>query len=225
MGTRDYRQYCALPNALDAIGERWTLLIVRELCLGPMRYNDLIDAMNGIGGNLLASRLKKLEGLKITEKILYEGIVHYALTSLGESLRPIVIDLLRWGLNLLVDTEGQFFGNKKHQRERTDWVVTLIEALAGDVEITDGEDQPIYSLIVDERPYYAILSNNRLQFRRGEPKGSIKASLVITSALIHSIYQKKEKTQSLLRDNQISTTGKSKESKKFLKILFPRGGP
>ncbi len=65
MAKRSYRQYCALARALDIVGERWTLLLVRELVTGPKRYKDLLAALPGIGTNLLAARLKELadEGL------------------------------------------------------------------------------------------------------------------------------------------------------------------
>ena len=61
MGTRAYNQYCALAHALDIVGERWTLLIVRELLVGPRRFKDLLDGLPGISTNLLSNRLKGLE--------------------------------------------------------------------------------------------------------------------------------------------------------------------
>ena len=61
MTERSYGQYCGLAGALDLVGERWTLLIVRELMSGPKRYTDLADGLPGIGTSLLAKRLAKLE--------------------------------------------------------------------------------------------------------------------------------------------------------------------
>ena len=60
-GGRTYRQRCGLAASLDLLGERWTLLIVRELARGPKRFGDLLEGLDGIGGNLLSARLKKLE--------------------------------------------------------------------------------------------------------------------------------------------------------------------
>ncbi|HEX4991950.1 MAG TPA: helix-turn-helix domain-containing protein [Rubrobacteraceae bacterium] len=62
MSRRIYGQYCAMARALDVLGERWTLLIVRELLTGPKRFKDLLEGLPGIGTNLLAARLKDLEG-------------------------------------------------------------------------------------------------------------------------------------------------------------------
>ena len=67
MKKRNYLQYCSLARALDLVGERWTLLIIRDLLAGPRRYKDLQDSLNGIGTNLLASRLKELETNDLVE--------------------------------------------------------------------------------------------------------------------------------------------------------------
>ena len=58
---RSYRQFCALARTLDVVGERWTLLVLRELLLGPRRFRDLLDGLPGIGANLLTARLRHLE--------------------------------------------------------------------------------------------------------------------------------------------------------------------
>ena len=62
-----YDQYCPIACSLGLIGERWTLLVVRELMHGPKRYTDLVDGLNGIGTNILAARLKALEGAGLVE--------------------------------------------------------------------------------------------------------------------------------------------------------------
>ena len=67
MTERSYGQYCGLAGALDLVGERWTLLIVRELMSGPKRYTDLADGLPGIGTSLLAKRLAKLESVEVID--------------------------------------------------------------------------------------------------------------------------------------------------------------
>jgi len=91
---------CGLAVALDLLGERWTLLIVRELLLGPQRYTDLNDGLHGLSTNLLAERLRHLET---------NGIIHrtelpppaastvYELTPIGEELQPLIVQLALWG--------------------------------------------------------------------------------------------------------------------------------
>jgi DNA-binding HxlR family transcriptional regulator len=101
---RTYDQYCAVARALDVVGERWTLLLVRELLTGPKRFKDLLDGLSGIGTTLLTARLKDLEGKGILRRTTLPppaGSKVYELTDLGRSLEPVVIALSRWGLKLL----------------------------------------------------------------------------------------------------------------------------
>ena len=70
---RSYHQFCGLARALDRVGERWTLLLVRNLLLGPRRYGELLDGLPGITTNLLAKRLKELEEQGIIERVPAAG--------------------------------------------------------------------------------------------------------------------------------------------------------
>ena len=99
MSKRSYRQNCALALGLDIIGERWTLLIIRGLLTGPMRYSDLLDHLPSMGTNLLAARLKSLRDYQVIEQTRDAGGngTRYSLTERGEQLRPIVHALIRWG--------------------------------------------------------------------------------------------------------------------------------
>lgn len=101
---RSYHQHCGLARALDVVGERWTLLIVRELLLGPRRYVDLLGSLDGITTNLLAKRLRRMKELGLIEKRRVPPPVStdiYALTRAGEALEPAVTELARWGGRLL----------------------------------------------------------------------------------------------------------------------------
>src|SRR5689334_14592704 len=107
---RSYGQYCAVAKALDVIGDRWTLLIVRELLLrGPSRYTDLRDGLPGIATNLLADRLRELEhaGLVAREDAPPPvATALFRLTKRGRELRPLLEELTRWGLPYMIDEPG-----------------------------------------------------------------------------------------------------------------------
>lgn len=100
MTTRSYNQYCGLAYALDIVGERWTLLIVRELVAGPRRFTDLMEGLCDISTNLLTERLKGLEqqGI-IRRRVLYPPAASlvYELTPLGHSLEKTLLELGKWG--------------------------------------------------------------------------------------------------------------------------------
>jgi DNA-binding HxlR family transcriptional regulator len=104
---RSYDQFCGAARALDIVGDRWTLLIVRELLTqGPCRYTDLRDGLPGIASNLLAERLRELErnGI-ITREDAPPPIATtlFRLTPRGEALRPVLEALGQWGAPLLSD--------------------------------------------------------------------------------------------------------------------------
>ena len=99
---RTYHQHCSLARALDLVGERWTLLVVRDLLPGPRRYGELLEGLPGIGTNLLAARLKELGELGLIERTSSEGRGSaYALTEAGRELEAALVPLARFGLRYL----------------------------------------------------------------------------------------------------------------------------
>ncbi|SKU02454.1 HxlR family transcriptional regulator [Mycobacteroides abscessus subsp. massiliense] len=100
MSRRSYQQYCGLAESLDLLGERWTLLIVRDLLTGPKRYTDLHARLTGIGTGLLSERLRDLESAGVIQKAVLPppaASTVYELTQSGEELRPMLFGLIRWG--------------------------------------------------------------------------------------------------------------------------------
>jgi DNA-binding HxlR family transcriptional regulator/putative sterol carrier protein len=101
MPKRSYGQFEGLATALDAVGERWTLLLVRELLLGPRRYKDLLEGLPGIGTNLLARRLRELQAAGVIDRRVLPapaGSAVYELTERGRGLEPALVALAGWGL-------------------------------------------------------------------------------------------------------------------------------
>jgi DNA-binding HxlR family transcriptional regulator len=102
--SKRYDQYCPVAHALGLVGERWSLLIVRELFHGPRRYTDLAASLPGIGTNILAARLKDLEGCGIVEKHRLDPPAAsqvYELTPYGRALKPVMRELALWGLRTI----------------------------------------------------------------------------------------------------------------------------
>jgi DNA-binding HxlR family transcriptional regulator len=95
-----YGQACAIARALDVIGERWSLLLVRELTLGPRRYRDLAAGLPGIPSNVLAARLKDLQAAGVLTRRTLPAptdVTVYELTDAGRALQPALTELLQWG--------------------------------------------------------------------------------------------------------------------------------
>ncbi|MFK7861794.1 MAG: winged helix-turn-helix transcriptional regulator [Granulosicoccus sp.] len=134
MTKRSYKQNCALAQANDVIGERWSLLLVRDLLVGPKRFGELQQSLRGIGSNLLVSRLRELESAGIVERLEEAENRHrYGLTDAGIALEPTLLSLVRWGL-----TYGP--RNQRGYHHQDDWDLLAMKALfqanrAGDLSV------------------------------------------------------------------------------------------
>jgi DNA-binding HxlR family transcriptional regulator len=103
MGRREYDQSCSLASALDSVGGRWSLLIVRELMLGPLRFSDLDRAVGGAPTDVLTKRLRDLEADGVVARRKLEApsaVTVYELTALGRGLERPLLELARWGMEL-----------------------------------------------------------------------------------------------------------------------------
>ncbi|MGB3482427.1 MAG: helix-turn-helix domain-containing protein [Mycobacterium sp.] len=121
---RSYGQYCGLARSLEVVGDRWNLLIVRQLLIAPARYRDLADGLPGIATNLLADRLRDLESSGVIERRLAGtgSVVEYVLTPWGAELRQPIESLIRWSTPLMIrGPEGDSF--------RPEWLTLALPAL------------------------------------------------------------------------------------------------
>jgi DNA-binding HxlR family transcriptional regulator len=126
---KHYDQYCPVAHALDVVGDRWALLVVRELLQGPKRYTDLSDGLPGIGTNILAARLRDLEAAGVVTKNTLPPPAAsrvYELTDYGVALKPVMRELALWGAQSLgppTPTDEFFPG----------WLVCPIDMILGPI--------------------------------------------------------------------------------------------
>lgn len=166
--TRTYNQGCMLAHALDNIGERWTLLIVRDLLLGPRGFVDLQSSLKGIGGSLLSKRLKELEELGIVTAENPDGKrSQYRLTALGEHLRASIRAMMRWSVRFTQAT----IDNPQVRRQMVDDVFKP-DSVALGVEIyaeyqRDPNLSYVARLVVDGSPYTVYYMNGDMIVKRG----------------------------------------------------------
>jgi len=173
---RSYGQYCSVAKALDAIGDRWTLLVVRELLLqGPCRYTDLKNGLPGIATNLLAQRLDQLEAAGLVrreEAAPPVATTLFHLTEAGAELEPVLDALGAWGLRYMTQpADGDEFRNHwfafpvelfLHDREpdgpalsielRTTGRPAVIEVSGGEVRTKLGPHESTPDLVLDGPP-------------------------------------------------------------------------
>ena len=107
MAARDYGQYSGITRALELVGERWALLIVRDLLVGPRRYGELAAGLPRIPSNILAARLKDLQAAGVIRRAPHSRVIVYELTPYGRELEPVVLALGAWGFKAMGDPRGE----------------------------------------------------------------------------------------------------------------------
>lgn len=107
MAARDYGEFGGVTRALELVGERWALLIIRDLLVGPRRYGELAAGLPRIPSNILASRLKELQAAGILRRAPRSRVIVYELTPYGRELEPVVLALGSWGLQSLGDPRAE----------------------------------------------------------------------------------------------------------------------
>jgi DNA-binding HxlR family transcriptional regulator len=159
---RSYGQYCSIAKALDVVGDRWTLLIVRELLLrGDCRYTDLLDGLPGIATNLLTDRLRDLEEAGIVTREAAPPPVATALYRLSESgrqLEDVVRALGRWGLRFMPQPTGD-------ERFRSHWLAFPVSEFLHDGE--PGGTPVSIEIRTGDEPAVIALTDGRIETRAG----------------------------------------------------------
>lgn len=148
-----YGQVCPLARALDVVGERWSLLIVRELSVGPRRYSDLLAGLPGIPTNLLSSRLRELQAAGVISKstLPRPGVASvYELTKAGLALRPAMAELRKWGAS---------WGSHVFETDEKRPAWALLGVAGRPTTMPDGK---ICQLVVDSDVFYLAAHRSTL---------------------------------------------------------------
>ncbi|HRV68094.1 MAG TPA: helix-turn-helix domain-containing protein [Marmoricola sp.] len=159
--SRSYGHYCGLARALDVIGDRWNLLIVRQLLMGPARYRELLDGLPGVATNMLSDRLRDLETAGVIERRPADAgnAVVYALTPWGDELREPIQGLIRWSTPLMVSGPG---GDPFHP----EWLAVALPALIDSARQTDSDSPPTVGLAIDEQLFQVRATEAGLEVSR-----------------------------------------------------------
>ncbi len=211
---RSYQQYCSIARALDVVGERWTLLIVRDLLGGPRRYKDLQESLDGIGSNLLAARLKDLDSAGLIKSIKQTppfSVKSYQLTSLGRTLEPTVVALAHWGLDLLTTP-------RQNDHWQPQWNHVALKARFNPQEAADLS--AIYAFEISGYPHYAVVKDGALATFEGtapNPDLLLKASDEDFLRVVQGELNLKEAIQSGI----LSVEGSGESLLRMAKVFTP----
>jgi DNA-binding HxlR family transcriptional regulator len=171
-GKRDYGQFCGLAAGLNIVGERWTLLVIRELLVSPARFNEMMDNLPGIGPNLLAERLRMLADAGVVEQLPVVGDGRgklYQLTERGSELRAPLLALTRWGMAFLGedDAEGVLVVRPK-------WAFLAIQAMVREVAVPDVHE--VYEFRIGDEAFLIEVKQGEAAFASG---GAADPDLVV----------------------------------------------
>lgn len=198
MAKRHYGQYCGLAHAVDIVGERWALLIVRDLFVSPKRFTDLKRGLPRIPSNILSARLKELEAAEVVERKVLprpDGSVVYELTDYGQQLEDIVLALGRWGAqtlgeagpddivtpDLLIMAMRSTFradaanGDTVSYELRAGDVVINMRVADGALEVAEGE-LPDADLVIETGPALKALMAAEISPEQAIANGSVKVT-------------------------------------------------
>lgn len=180
--SRSYRQFCGLARALDVIGDRWTLLIVRELLIAPARFKDLEAGLPGVATNLLTGRLKELIDQGVIQRLEVDGRPVYSLTEFGRGLREPIAALVRWSTPLMViGPQGD------HEDAR--WLAVALPALLANAASTELEE---VTLVADGVPMRVTADDSRVSVTLGEatPNGpDVSLGEVLLAAVMSRTFE------------------------------------
>lgn len=164
MGRRTYGQLCGIASALDVLGERWTLLLVRELLTGPQRFGELLANLPGMGPNLLSERLQTLGAAGVLEPVPIAGdkrARQYRLTPLGEELREPLLQLGRWGMAQMEPDD--------RAEARAHWSLLAVEAMMRGRPV--GKEAETYEFRIDDLVFHVRVADEKAELFDGPADG------------------------------------------------------
>jgi DNA-binding HxlR family transcriptional regulator len=213
---RSYDDGCAAAHALDLIGERWALLVVRELLLGPKRFTDLRAGLPNASPNVLAQRLRELEGAGVVRRRKLPPPAAsrvYELTEWGLELEPVIISLGRWGA-----------GSPSRPRDAALGVDSLILSLRTMFDAGAAKGiEALYELRLGEEVFRAEVADGRFEIARGNaerPDATIESEAATLGALVYEGGSLAE----ALRSGEVKIEGERSVVERFL-TLFPLPEP
>lgn len=214
MAQRTYGQFCGLAHALDLVGERWTLLVLRELLMGPQRFTDLLDALPGVGTGLLTSRLRTLEGEGLIGRRRLRppaGSAVYELTEAGRGLEPALLGLARWGAARLGPPRDD-------QAFRPRWAMVAMRA-SYDAAAAQGVRES-YEFDVDDDVFHAVVDDGALEILDG-PAHRADVRLRTDAATFARLAHDPATARAALTDGRLTVEGDRSAVRNCMAIFAP----
>ena len=211
--SRSYGDACGIARALDVVGERWALLVVRELLFGPQRFSDLRRGLPGASSNLVADRLRELTARGVVQRRKLAppaGSWVYELTEWGRELEPVVLGLGRWG------SQAPF--PPGHGHLGADSFVLALKTLFDPARV-DGAAETTYELRLGEHAFEARVHDGRFEVTRGAA-GNPDATISSDPGTLEDVLWRGRSLPEALGSKAIMLDGDRRAAERFL-ALFP----
>jgi DNA-binding HxlR family transcriptional regulator/putative sterol carrier protein len=217
MARRTYHQFCGLSRGLDMVGERWTLLIVRELMSGPKRYTDLADVLGGVGTSLLASRIRQLEqdGIVVRRTLPPPAASQvYELTPVGHELARALVPLAIWGIR-------HRLGGPRRPGEtyRAEWTLVFLAELV-DAGRSAGR-RAVYQFRIDDSAAQLHVHDGTVAVVSGEATGGADVTLTTDFETLVELFLGGLDPASAVADTRVAVEGDPAAVELLLAMIEP----
>jgi DNA-binding HxlR family transcriptional regulator len=207
---RHYDDPCGIARALDAVGDRWALLVVRELIFGPKRFVQLRHGLHGVSANVLSQRLHDLEAAGVVRRYLLDPpaeVAVYELTASGRALEPVLLELGRWGSQRPVTAVGELS------------VSALLLALKTVFDPAAASPDAVFALRIDGDWYRLTAAGGAIDIARGRAEDPV-VTFETDVATLRSVAFGREPVTAAERDGRLTVHGDRRLAERFAR-MFP----
>jgi DNA-binding HxlR family transcriptional regulator len=212
-----YGQYCGLAKALDLIGERWTLLIIRDLYFGPRRFSDLEEGLRGISASVLTERLNNLEH----ERLLIRRTLPppaaskvYELTKDGLELARALVPLAAWGVRLLAANR-----RKRTEAFRPAWGFLYLRENFDTASARGVHD--VYEFHIDDSVISVIVDDGEMQVIEGKTGRAVDVEIHVDETTFIDVGVGRVRGRDAIREGKLKLVGSEAALRRYSRIVRP----
>jgi DNA-binding HxlR family transcriptional regulator len=216
-----YGQYCGLAKALDLVGERWTLLIIRELFFGPFRFSDLEERLRGISTSVLTERLNRLEDERlIIRRTLPPPAASkvYELTEDGQELARAIVPLAAWGVRILAANR-----RKRTEAFRPAWGFLHLRETFDASSAHDVHD--VYEFHIDDSVISVIVDDGEIQVIEGRTGRAVDVEIHVDATTFIDVGVGRLRGRDAIREGKLRLVGSEAALRRYSSIIRPLARP
>ena len=221
MADKVYGQYCGLAKALDLVGERWTLLIIRELFFGPRRFSDLVEGLRGISTSVLNERLNRLADERlIVRRTLPPPAASkvYELTEDGQELGRAIVPLAAWGVRILAANR-----RKRTEAFRPAWGLLFLRATFDASSARDVHDA--YEFHIDDSVVSVIVDDGEMQVIEGQSGRPVDVEIHVDATTFIDVGVGRLRGRDAIRQGKLRLVGSEAALRRYSSIIRPLALP